>query len=271
MSVVERAQRRVGGACLALACLALGVGRAQAAAWNRPAGTGLVIADFTLNAGTDYFDGGGKLAPARAYAKEELAAYVEYGLTDDITLVARPSLDRVEVGAPGAGRFQGIGRTEVAAQWQALLFGPAALAVQGGFTLPGAGSRNNPALAGDKDRDAELRVLGGVGLPLPFRPFVNLEGAYRARSGGAPSEWHGDATVGLYPTERLLLLVQSFSRIPTGPSDAGWARSRSTEVGVKAVYALTQSWSVQVGAFTTVSGRDALRERGVTTGLWHLF
>ena len=239
--------------------------------WNRPSGTGLVIFDVTRGTGTDYFDGGGRLAPARAYAKEELAAYVEYGLTDDLTLIARPSLDRVGVGVPEAARSQGLGRTGLGAQWQAVVFGPAVLAFQGGFSLPGSNSARDPALRGDKVREAELRALGGISLPLPFDPFVDLQGSYRIRSGGAASEWHGDVTVGFHPTERLLLFAQSLSRSPIGVSDFTIPRSRSTEVALKGVYAVTPSWWLQVGAFTTVSGRDALRERGLSTGVWHLF
>ena len=267
--MVTRAARRRGAACLAL--VLLWAGRACAAAWNQPAGGGLVILDVTRGTGTTYFDGGGKLAPARAYAKEELAAYVEYGLTDDLTLVARPSLDRVDLGAPGAGRYGTLGRTDVGAQWQALVFGPAVLAVQGSFGLPGAGLPHDPAFAGDRVRDVDLRALGGVGLPLPLQPFVDLQGSFRYRSGGAPSEWHGDVTMGFHPTDRLLLLAQSFSRVPTGRSDVRFGRSRATDLGLKGVYRLTPTWFIAVGASATASGRDALRERSLSTGLWHTF
>lgn len=40
---------------------------------------------------------------------------------------------------------------------------------------------------------------------------------------------------------------------------------------LKAVYQLNAAWAVQLGASTTVYGRNALLERGFTTGLWYRF
>lgn len=268
------APRRPHRACVAL-LFSLGwlasAGPSAAGAWNRRAGEGLAIIDYTLGSGTDYFDGGGHLAPARHYAKSELAAYLEYGATDALTLVARPSLDDVHVGAPGAGVYRGFGSSAVGAQWQALVFGPAVLALQGTFAIPGSTSRSDPAVVGNTAREGDLRVLAGVGLPVPFRPFIDLQGSYRIRSGGAAAQWHGDATFGFYPTDKLLVLLQSFSTVPTGPGDARLPSFRATRLELKGVYALTQAWAVQLGAFTTAWGRDALRERGFTTGVWWFF
>lgn len=259
---------RASAARLAILLCSVAVQPAAAGPWNRPQGQGLAIVDYTLDSGTDYFDGRGRLAPARSYSKSELAAYVEYGATDSLTLIARPSLDDIRIGAPDAGRYRGLGEGTVGAQWQALAFGPAVLAVQGTFTLPGSISRSNPALVGNTSREGDLRVLAGANLPLPFRPFLDLQASYRLRSGGAAAEGHADATVGFYPTDRLLVLLQSFTTVPVGPGDL---RSRSTRVAATGVYALTQAWALQFGAFTTASGRDALHGRGFTAGVWHYF
>lgn len=246
-------------------------GPTAAAAWNRPAGQGLVIFDYTLDAGTEYFDGGGRLAPARSYSKSELAAYVEYGLTDKLTLIARPSLDDVRIGSPDAGAYQGFGSGAVGAQWQALVFGPAVMAVQASFLMPGSTSRSQPAVIGNTAREGDVRLLAGYSLPLPFRPFLDLQGSYRIRSNGAAAQWHGDATFGFYPTDKLLVLAQSFTTVPTGPGNTRLPSSRATRLELSSVYALNQSWAVQIGIFTTAWGRNALRERGLTTGVWWYF
>lgn len=248
------------------------VERAAASAWNRAAGDGLAIFDFTLGAGTDYFDGRGKLAPARAYTKNELAGYVEYGATDWLMLVARPSFEDIRIGAPGAGRYTGLGSTAAGAQLHVLDFGPAVLAVQGTFSLPGTTSRRNPAEIGNTARESDLRVLGGVGFDLgPYTAFIDAQGSYRIRSSGAAAQWHADLTFGLYPLPKLLLLLQSITVMPTGPGVAWFPSARSSKVGLTGVYEVTRAWSVQLGAFTTVYGRDALRERGLTTGIWYRF
>lgn len=250
----------------------LGVaGRAGASAWNRPAGTGLAIFGFDGEAGSTYYDPAGRPAPARAFSKQEASAYVEYGATDWLTVIARPTLDRVAVGAPDGGRYAGFGGGTVGAQWQALVFGPARLAVQGSLGVPARTARDNPALDGSRSREAELRALGGVSLPLPFRPFIDLEGAFRARSGGAADQWRADLTAGLYPTDKLLVLVRSSTLVPTGRADPRDAAGRSTRVDLEGVYALSQDWAIQAGAFRTAWERGSLRERGVTLGLWRYF
>lgn len=258
-----------------LSCAALSIvsaRQATAGAWNRAAGEGLAIVDVTLGSGTDYFDGRGRLAPARAYAKGELAGYVEYGATDWLMLVARPSLDSIRIGAPDAGHYAGLGSTSAGAQWQALVFGPAVLAVQGTFSVPGTTARRNPAEIGNIAREGDLRVLGGVQFPVgPYTAFLDAQQSYRIRSGGAASQWHSDLTFGLRPTERLLVLLQSITAIPTGPGPAWLPSSRSSKLELSGVYDVTHAWSVQLGIFTTVYGRDALRERGVTTGIWYRF
>ena len=252
-------------------CLIGLAGPVLASAWNRAAGEGLAIFDYTLDSGTNYFNGRGRLAPAQPYSKSELSAYVEYGATDRLTLIARPSLDAVNVGAPDAGAYRGLGSSALGAQWQALVFGPAVLAVQGTFSIPGSTSRFNPAVIGNTAREGDLRVLGGVGLPLPLRPFLNLEGSYRIRSGGGAAQWHGDATFGFRPTDRLLVLLQSFTTVPNGSGDARLPSSRATRLELTGVYAITKAWAVQLGVFTTVYGRNALREHGFTTGVWWYF
>ena len=268
-------RRRLSSAFAVLCCVAASsglVGRASASAWNRAAGNGLAIFDFTMGSGTDYFNGRGRLAPARSYSKSEIAGYVEYGATDWLMLVARPSLDRIRIGAPDAGTSAGLGGTAAGAQLHVLDFGPAVLAVQGTFSLPGTTSHRDPAAIGNTAREGDLRVLGGIGFPLgPLTAFLDAQGSYRIRSSGAAAQWHSDLTFGVYPMPKLLMLLQSVTVIPNGPGTAWLPSARSSKLGLTGVYDVTRAWSLQLGVFTTVYGRDALRERGFTTGLWYRF
>lgn len=245
---------------------------ALASAWNRPAGTGFVLLDADLSGGAAYFDGGGRLTPTRPYAKAEAAAYVEYGVSDSLMVVARPSFDLVRLGAPAGGTYRGLGGTAIGAQYQALVFGPAVLAVQGSFSLPGTTSRVDPAEIGNTAREADVRGLAGVSFPLgPYPAFLDVQEAFRLRSGGAAAQWHSDVTVGVRPTPRLLLMASNATVVPTGPGTAWLPSARSSKLGLAAVYDLTASWSLALGLSTTVYGRDALRERGLTAGLWYRF
>ena len=243
-----------------------------ASAWNRPAGQGLIILDGSSGGGGESFDGTGQLIRTRRYDQSELSGYVEYGVTDWLMVVARPSLVSTRLGQPGGSHYEGLGETDAGAQAQLLVFGPAALAVQGTFHLPGTTSHDNPAEIGNTAHEADLRMLGGVGFTIASIPaFIDLQGSFRLRSAGAASQWHGDATFGFSPTDRLLMLLQSFTSIPDGVGTPRLPSSRYTKIAATGVYRLTTAWSVQLSVFTTVDGQNALRERGVTTGLWYRF
>ena len=258
--------------CIVLSTLGADRRPAMASAWNRPAGQGLVILDGSAGGGGESFDDRGGLTGSRRYDKSELSGYVEYGLTDWLMVVARPSLVSTRLGQPGGGHYEGLGETDAGAQAQLLVFGPAAMAVQGSFHLPGTTSHNNPAEIGNTAHEADVRLLGGVGFPIGSIPaFVDLQGSFRLRSAGAASQWHGDATFGFSPTDRLLMLIQSSTSVPMGDGTPRLPSSRYTKLAVSGVYRLTSAWSVQLSVFTTVEGRNALRERGVTTGLWYRF
>ncbi len=246
----------------------------HASAWNAPQGQGLLAVDYTFDGGAHYFNGQGKLSPAAAYRKQELYGYLEYGVTDWLMAIVKPDLAAITATAPdgSAHHYSGLGTSEVAAQLRVLAYGPAVLAVAGGFRLPGTTAQNNYALIGNTSRDADLRALGGVALPFgPFPMFVDLEAGYRFRSGGAPAEWHGDLTLGARPLPRFLILLQSFNTIPEGAGTPWFPASRYSKLGLSFVYDLSAAWSVEIGAFETVGGTDALRERGITTGLWRRF
>ncbi len=263
---------RVTVSFVALSMLGGGCGHALASAWNRPAGQGLIIMDGSVGGGSVTFNDTGRLTPSRTYDKSELSGYVEYGLTDWLMVVARPSLVSTHLGQPSGGHYDGLGETDAGAQAQLLVFGPAVLAVQGTFHLPSTTSHSNPANIGNTAYEADLRMLGGVGFPIGSIPaFIDLQGSFRLRSAGAASQWHGDATFGFSPNARLLILMQSFTSVPEGAGTPWFPNARYTKVAATGVYRLTTAWSVQLSVFTTVEGRNALRERGVTSGIWYSF
>ena len=266
------------GALAALAVLAIGTRHADASAWNELQGQGLVIADYTFAGGSRYFNGEGKLAPASAYRKQEVFGYVEYGVTDWLMAVVKPDLMSTSIAAPnalgavGTSRYTGLGTSEAGAQVRLWAYGPAVFAAQGSFRLPGTTAEKDAALIGNTSRDADLRALFGVAFALgPWPAFLDTQGGYRMRSGGAPAEWHADVTVGARPVPRRLLGVQSSTPGPEGSGTTWFPSSEYSKLACSVVYDLNASWSVEFGVFQTVQGRDALRERGFKSGLWYRF
>ena len=261
-------------AALMFAALILGrsAEEARASAWNVLSGQGFADIDVTLDGGDRYFDKNGRLLPARPYRSVEGGGYIEYGITDWLMAVARPSFDLTRVGSPDGGHYLGPGATQAGLQYQVLLFGPAALAVQGSFRLPGTTSHQDPAEVGDTAREGDFRALGGVNFPIgPFPAFAELQAAYRIRSDGGASQWHGDATVGVTLTPNLLVLVQSFNQVPVGNGTPYLPSATYSDLKVSLVRRITAAWSLQLGAYLTLAGRNALREEGAVIGVWHRF
>lgn len=246
--------------------------QAAAGAFNIPEGRGLAIMDVTFSGGSRYFDGQGRLGPSATFKRADGSAYVEYGVTDWLMAVIRPDLTAVSLDGHPASTYAGLGPSEAGAQIQVLAFGPAVVAVQGSFRLPGSTDTHNRALLGDTARSADGRALAGVSFALGDWPaFVDVQAAYRVRDQGAPDEIHTDLSFGVRPLSDTLVLLQAFDTTDLGRGTPQFPRERFTHLQAGVVYDFTESWSAELAAYTTVLGRRSLRENGLTTGLWYRF
>ena len=269
---LSRALVRLSGAAGAILALLAATDQATAGAFNEPEGHGVAIVDLTLSEGSRYFDGYGKLTSSPSFKRGDTSAYVEYGVTDWLMAVIRPDLTAVSLGGTPSAHYTGLGPSEAGAQVRLLAFGPAVLAAQGSFRLPGSTDTHNRALLGDTARSADARVLAGYSFSLgPYPAFVDAEVAYRFRDQGAPDEIHSDLTLGVRPIAELLLMLQAFDTTDLGKGTPWFPHERFTHIQAAAVYDFTESWSGELAGYTTVFGRQSLRENGLTTAVWYRF
>jgi hypothetical protein len=84
---------------------------AQAGAWLEPPGQGQVILGGSFSDSLRSYDVRGRLAPVSSYRKLELTAYVEYGATESVTLIAQPSVLDFRAKPPGES-YAGMGVIE---------------------------------------------------------------------------------------------------------------------------------------------------------------
>ncbi len=108
--------------------------RRRGGAWLLPPGDGQVIADTFFSDSTQAFDAQGH--PVPSYRKFELGTYIEYGLTNWLTLVASPSYDRIQNPPPGQS-FNGLGESEIAARVGLYRTDTSVLSFQAGLRSPG--------------------------------------------------------------------------------------------------------------------------------------
>jgi hypothetical protein len=247
---------------------------AFAGAWTLPQGAGEVLATVTDSTATNTLNGTSGLSPTPRYTKAELSALIEYGLTDELTLILDPGLQSIDIAAPTDAKREGLGYTEFGGRYQLWQADGWVLSGQATLRVPGTDDTPNPAAVGYTDIEADFRALVGHTFTLGTLPaFTDVEIAERARSAGAPSEFRVDGTLGVKVLPQWLVLAQSFNVISEGaggnPIFGGSYEYYKAQLS--AVYEVTPAWSLQAGGFTTYAGRNALQENGVIFAAWYKF
>ncbi|MGA3302678.1 MAG: hypothetical protein ABSC72_05240 [Methylovirgula sp.] len=244
---------------------------AEAGAFLEPPGQGEIITAASFSDSTRFFDSNGKLIPIPAYQKFDLGSYIEYGLSDRVTLVVQPFADvaHQDIAKP-VQPFAAT--TDFGARFGLASFGATVISVQVLAHLPLTETSTASGLF-DQDRTpgADLRLLLGHGFQINTMPgFLDLAVSHTWLGDGLPDEWHAEATVGMRPIPKLMLLLASYSTIsPAGGAVCApwyWMKLQPS-----VVYDLSQQWSVEGGFFASVFGANAGRELGPTAALWYRF
>ena len=240
---------------------------ARAGAWLEPPGQGEVILGGTFSDSLRAYDVNGRLAPVSSYKKFELPAYVEYGATEQVTLIAAPSVLDFRAKPPGQS-YAGMGVLEAGARVKLYEIDEWIFSAQA--TLREAtNTRSRIFLDTGHGLQADMRLLiGRTFTLLGFPAFSSLEIGYRS-PGGFGHELRADATVGVRPFDKVLVLLQTFniSAVHTTPLYP----TRSNKIALSAVYDVTPSIAVQVGGIVGLPGVNTTTERGIIGALWYRF
>jgi len=260
------------GSILAIMLLAA-PGPAWAGAWLMDKGEGQIVFGGTLSRADNAFDGSRKLGSTPRYRKFELQGLFEYGLTDRFTLMLGPGYQHIDIAAPTDASRSGFGYSEFGGRYRFLQGDSWVFSGQAMIRAPGTGQGFNPAAVGYTEPEFDVRALFGKSFTAAGLPaFLDLQLAQRFRLGNSADEFRFDATFGIRPAEKWLLLVQSLNVVSEGASPNLLIPSYDySKLQISAVYSLTPALSLQVGGFTTFSGRNALQENGLVAGIWYKF
>jgi hypothetical protein len=259
------------GSLLAIAAVAMPAS-SFAAAWTLTAGDGQAITTISASRATLAFDSGRSLGKTTRYQKLDAQTLIEYGATDRLTAVLSSSFKEVEIGTSSDARtgdpdYVGLGARYRLAQRAGWVF-----SAQATIEFSARSGKGNAQPVDDTGTEIDVRGLIGHSFSLTRHPaFIDLQLAQRFRSGAEPSEVHVEATLGLRPNRRLLLLVQSFNVISEGAGAGGLASYEYYKFQPGAVYRITGRRSIEAAAFATVSGRNSIQENGATLGVWYDF
>jgi protein XagA len=244
-----------------------------AGAWTLEEGRGQIIFNPSAMVATKRFDRKGTARSTDRFLKQDNQTLVEYGWKQGLTLILHSSQRTESFLLDGAD--QRVLTTGLGGGAQAEIWRREGIVLSAQFTATPTLERSLPAL----DRrfgprtEADARLLAGYSFEIGgWSGFAEAQAGYRWRSGRHADELRLDLTVGIRPVPQVLLLLQAMNAfaIQQGSATTG-ERPRQHKLQASVVLDITPTWSLQGGVFTSIAGRDALKERGVMLGVWRKF
>jgi len=215
------------------------------------------------------FDDAGQRRDDGYFYKDELALYLEYGLTDRITLVSRAAWQTVERrNGPDFDSAQGLAATEIGLRGALHADARQVISLQAMVMLPGEGENISNQPLGDGGNAWEVRALWGRNLSREL--FADAQLAYRQREGVYADEARLDLTLGWQPARRWLVLAQTFS---VASLDAARPGARPFEQHKLQLSVGREIGAVEyhLGAAVTPAGRNTIEERALFLSVWRRF
>ncbi len=242
----------------------------RAGAWLQDEGRTQIIFANTTTESSRRFGHNGKPLRANRFSKQETLISFERGWSDSVTLLAGARFQLQTFPVDGVTSRFASGAVSAGARIKLWSEGGTVLSVQG--TLQASGERSLPGQLRRMDApvEADLRLNLGHGFAIgSWQAFAEVQTAYRWRGGGNRDELRFDTTLGVRPVPQILLMLQSFSTVTAiGRGRAGEGRPRQHKLQPGVVYDLSERWSLQVSAFSSIKGRDSIKERGGQVALW---
>lgn len=222
-----------------------------------------------LSEASSILDDNGERQPGLYFSKYESSFYTEYGLTNRLTAILQLAGQRVSQDNNGiTDTAEGLAASRAGLQVRLLNLGRWTFSTQMAAVIPGGGENVADRPLGDGANGVELRALAGRSLG--SNGFLDLQVARTWRADNYPAETRFDATLGWRIRENYLMMAQSFYIV----ADADLARNGREYAQHKIQFSAGRRFGrgrLMLGAFTTVSGRNAIDESGIIASWWRSF
>ena len=273
---------RTMGALLCAALFTLSVQNADAGAWSQPRGHLYAKLSGISYSSDEIFDAMGKRAAMGIdedrFDANQTFLYLEYGLFDRLTLVAKTSAGRlVAENHLVEMTTRGIGDADLGLKYQ-LVDKPLVLASSISLKLPtGYHKEYDPAL-GTGEIDLEFRLLAARSLyPLPL--YVGAETGYRLRGGLFSNQIPYLFEAGASPHQRLFIKgyvdgVETLSKKRENAGLVGLAQVSEgdlTKMGLNAAFKIAGSLWIDLLWERTVTGENVGAGSSVGVGLAYAY
>ena len=270
---------------------------AFAGAWTQKKGDGLLILNHSYYRASEFINNAGRKQSQPLYQKAEWNPYIEYGLTDKITIGAnlfvqylrqdtKQSITQqitpfttVTTTYNGSANNIGIGDSELFARFRLYQKDGFVLSAEPMFKVPSFWSYTDLPDVGNSQPEAALTLSGGYGFKAYGQNhFVNLDTGYRYRAGREKDQIRIAATLGLSLDSQWMIMPQLFiTRRTSSPSaastfnEAGSNDYNLTKAQLSAVYKMWDDTSLQVGGFYHADAKNSSTGGGVLIALWQPF
>lgn len=243
---------------------------AIAGAWLMPEGEGLAITQLTYFSSDRYWDMDGSAQAQDRFNKWEIQPYVEYGLTDKVTIGGSGYLQHV--GQDGASN-KGIADPEFFLRMNLWKRGPHVVSLQPLVKLPSLFEHNDSVpRGGSKSTDAEISLLYGRNLDwLSPRDWFDARLGYRYRSQDLNAQYKADMALGLSPAPdwQIIPALRSIAaeEIETGPfAQTGDLDYDLVKAELTVAYLLPGGNWLQASYFDHLAGAQTGDGQGVAIG-----
>lgn len=252
----------------------------HAAAWTLNEGEGQIINNFTYYTSDRYVDEHGKSSSQEPYKKYEYNPYIEYGLTNTVTLGLSPSFQYVTQKMFGDEQTNSnLADSEIFIRTRFYNDGQNVISIQPLVKLPGAYDKKDFPVLGQEQLDYEMRLLYGRNFGNQGRHYWNSEVAYRVRTETPGDEWRLATTLGYRVAEHWQIIgeAQSIFAVDGAGTGSGSALLSNAfdydlvKLQLSGLYWFSPKWSLQVGMFQTVYERNTGEGTGGLFSIWYRF
>lgn len=250
-----------------------------AGAWTQPEGKGLAILNIWYYQANDTFNNSGQEVPQLRYQKDDINPYIEYGLTDAITLGTNLSLQHVnQKVSNGEWSNWGLGDSEFFARFKLWQQDNWIVSTEPLIKLPSPGSLIDQPPIGSDDPDAAIKLAVGYGFnAFGHHHYVSGDAQYRYRFGSPENQMRYELTAGIGVAKDWQVLPQLFITHRTkDPLVVGYTQTSAddynlTKLQISAVYQFRDDIAFQVGAFSHVDGKNVGSGEGALFAVWKDF
>jgi hypothetical protein len=244
-------------------------GAAFAGAWTEGEGHWQIISGGWVSAASRAFDDHANPGSTVSFKKYLLQVATDYGWSDDLTLFFNAESVYADMTRTATLPQRGFDSAFEGGARRRLWNDFGVLSAQASYKSAGAYNFSVSADGKDGGQAMELRLLYGMGFTFDgYNAFVDAELGERFVSGVRPNETPIDLTAGIWITPNCMMMAHSFNLVSGGNAAPPYTYYRSHKLVFSLVRRLGKNYLVQLGAFFSPLGQNALVEQGLNVGFW---